>query len=90
MPDTTAQFHLELRTSRGKYLTDLAVADAEHAVHAMRHLAEVSPGTYGPYGSHRLVLTGPDHAVMPVVDPASFRGAKRAAAQLLNKLGGGA
>ena len=36
-----------------------------HAVHAMRHLAEVSPGTYGPYGSHRLVLTGPDHAVMP-------------------------
>jgi len=58
-------FHLELRTSRGKYLTDLAVADAEHAVHAMRHLAEVSPTTYGPYGSHRLVLTGPDHAVMP-------------------------
>lgn len=58
-------YHLELRTSRGKFLADMAVADVEHAAHAMRHLAQVSPGTYGPHGSHRLVLTGPDHAVLP-------------------------
>ena len=57
-------YHLELRTTSGKFLADMAVENADHAAHAMRHLAKVSPGAYGPNGSHRLVLVGPDHAFL--------------------------